>query len=49
MLGLEILSGSTQAMLTMGLVLIEAISLYAGYGALSDLIGSQVLDVVGGE
>lgn len=49
MFGLEIVSGSTEAISTMGLVLIEAISLYAGYGALSDLIGSQVLDVVGGE
>ncbi|EMA42074.1 DUF7512 family protein [Halococcus hamelinensis] len=49
MLGLEIMSGSAEAMLTMGLVLVEAIALYVGYGALTGLIGSQVLDVVGGD
>ena len=49
MFGLEIVSGSTEAISTMGLILVEAITLYAGYGALSGLIRSQVLDVVGGE
>ena len=49
MFGLEILSGSTEAISTMGFVFIEAISLYVGYGVLSGLIGSQVLDRVRGD
>ncbi|ELZ32039.1 hypothetical protein C474_07742 [Halogeometricum pallidum JCM 14848] len=49
MLGLETASGSVEAITTIGLVLVEAVVLYVGYGALSSLVGQTVLDAVGGE
>jgi hypothetical protein len=48
MLGIESLSGSAQAVATVGFVLAEAIVLYVGYGALSNTVGSAVIDAVGG-
>jgi hypothetical protein len=49
MLGIESLSGSTQAAATVGAVFAEAITLYAGYGALTGVVGSTVLEALEGE
>ncbi|WP_435157459.1 DUF7512 family protein [Haladaptatus sp. DFWS20] len=49
MFGLETLSSSAHAVVTVGLVLTEAIALYVGYGAFSSVAGTTVLDMVGGE
>jgi hypothetical protein len=49
MLGLESLSGTMLAVATVGIVLVEAMVLYVGYGALSRVAGPQVLDAVSGE
>lgn len=49
MLGLESLSGSGQAIATVGLVFAEAIVLYVGYGALSNTVGSTVINTLGGD
>ncbi|WP_167768374.1 DUF7512 family protein [Haloarcula amylovorans] len=49
MFGLESLSGSAQAVTTVGLVFAEAIALYVGYGALSSTLGPTVLDALGGD
>ncbi|MFD1635235.1 DUF7512 family protein (plasmid) [Haloplanus ruber] len=48
MFGLESMSGSAQAVATVGLVLAEAIALYAVYGVLSSTVGSAVIDAIGG-
>ncbi|WP_198665756.1 MULTISPECIES: DUF7512 family protein [Haloprofundus] len=45
----ESLSGSMEAITTIGLVLGEAIALYVGYGVLSRVVGEPVLDAIGGE
>ena len=47
MLGFETLP--TDALRTVGLVFAEAITLYAVYGALTELLGRRLLAVVGGE
>ncbi|MGZ0746937.1 DUF7512 family protein [Haloparvum sp. AD34] len=49
MFGLEALTGSTRAVATVGLVLVEAIILYLGYGALSQTVGSAVIDTIVGD
>ncbi|GAA0657320.1 DUF7512 family protein [Salarchaeum japonicum] len=49
MVGLESVSGSVQAGLTVGTVLAEAIALYLAYGALSETVGASVLDALGGD
>lgn len=49
MIGVEFMSESMEAMSTIGLVLFEAIALYGGYGALSSLVGSRILDIVRGD
>ena len=49
MFGIESLSGSAQAVATVGLVLAEAIALYVVYGALSSTVGSTVIDALGGD
>lgn len=49
MFGLENLTGSAQAAATVGLVLAEAVALYVGYGALSSVAGSALIDALGGE
>ncbi|MFC4360523.1 hypothetical protein ACFO0N_21460 [Halobium salinum] len=43
------MSGSAEAIATIGLVLAEAIALYVGYGALSSVVGETILDAVGGD
>lgn len=49
MLGIESLSGSAQAIATVGTVFAEAITLYAGYGALTGVVGSTFLETLEGE
>ncbi|WP_430506440.1 DUF7512 family protein [Haloparvum sp. PAK95] len=49
MFGIETLSGPAQAAATVGVVFLEAIALYVGYGALTQLAASTVLDALGGE
>ncbi|WP_440008366.1 DUF7512 family protein [Halomicrococcus sp. SG-WS-1] len=49
MFGLETLSGSARAIATVGLVFAEAIVLYVGYGVLNSILGSAVIDAVGGD
>ncbi|WP_254546980.1 DUF7512 family protein [Halomarina pelagica] len=48
MFGLEP-STAAHAAATVGLVLAEAIALYVGYGALSSVAGSTVLERIGGD
>ncbi|SIR91579.1 hypothetical protein SAMN05421858_4497 [Haladaptatus litoreus] len=49
MFGLETLSSSVQAVVTVGLVLTEAITLYVGYGIFSSVAGETVLEMIGGD
>ncbi|MEF8779713.1 MAG: hypothetical protein V5A46_03415 [Haloferacaceae archaeon] len=49
MLGTESLGGLTQAVLVIGLVLVEAIVLYVGYGALESIFGSAITDAIRGD
>ncbi|GAA0240582.1 hypothetical protein ACFFQF_30755 [Haladaptatus pallidirubidus] len=49
MIGIESFSGSAQAVATVGIVFAEAIMLYAGYGALTGVVGSTVLETLEGE
>jgi hypothetical protein len=49
MFGLETLDGGAQAVAIMGIVLIEAIVLYIGYGALEQLLGPTITKLLRGE
>lgn len=49
MLGLETLSGSAQAITTVGLVFAEAIALYIGYGAVTQVTSPAARDILRGE
>ena len=49
MFGIESLTGNAQAAVLVGLVLVEAILLYVGYGALERVLGPTVAGVLGGE
>ena len=49
MLGLESLGGWTHTAAIIGIVLLEAIVLYVGYGALESLLGPTIIDVVRGD
>jgi hypothetical protein len=49
MFGIESLSGDLQAVVLVGLVLVEAAVLYFGYGALERVLGSYVVDLLRGE
>lgn len=49
MFGLESLGGWTQAAAIIGIVLLEAIVLYVGYGALESLLGPTITDKIRGE
>ncbi|WP_455429874.1 DUF7512 family protein [Natronococcus zhouii] len=49
MFGLEPLSGSAQAITTVGLVFAEAIALYIGYGAVMQVASPAARDILGGE
>lgn len=48
MFGLESLSGWTHAAAIIGIVLLEAIVLYVGYGALEDVLGPTITDMLRG-
>jgi hypothetical protein len=48
MLGLEGLSGNMLAAALIGLVLVEAIVLYVGYGILESALGKRVTDLIRG-
>jgi len=49
MLGTESLSGNAQAVALVGIVLLEAMILYVGYGALEQALGGYVVDLLRGE
>jgi len=49
MLPLEAAGSSVQAATTVGTVFAEALALYVGYGALTRVFSSTVMDAVGGE
>lgn len=49
MFGIESLSGTEQALATVGVVLAEAIALYCLYGLLTRVAGDAVLDALGGD
>ena len=49
MLGIESMSGPTGAAVLIGLVLVEALVLYVGYGALERVLGPKVAELLRGE
>jgi hypothetical protein len=49
MFGIETLSGSSYAMAIVGIVLVEAMVLYVGYGTLTRLAGPGIIARVRGE
>ncbi len=49
MFGIGSLSGSVQAVATVGFVLAEAVVLNVVYGTLSNTVGSTVIDAIGGD
>ena len=49
MLGLETLSGPARAGGMVGLVLVESVVLYVGYGALVGRVGRRVTDALRGD
>jgi hypothetical protein len=49
MFGLENAAGPAGAVVVVGVVLLEAILLYVGYGALERLLGPRIIDILGGE
>ena len=49
MFGIESLSGPQGAAALIGLVLLEALVLYVGYGALEQLVGARVVRLLRGE
>lgn len=49
MFGLELLSGTAHAVAIVGIVLTEAIALYVGYGALTQIVGPTVRETLGDE
>jgi hypothetical protein len=48
MFGIETLSGNVQAVVLVGIVLVEAFVLYVGYGGLETLLGPTVKRVLEG-
>mgnify|MGYP006280118375 CR=1 FL=1 len=49
MFGLESATGVDGALLVIGVVLLEAIVLYVGYGLLERLVGPAIVAAVGGD
>ncbi|WP_171052304.1 hypothetical protein [Haloterrigena sp. H1] len=49
MFGIESLSGNAQAVALVGVVLLEAMILYVGYGGLEQVFGGYVVDLLRGE
>ncbi|MFB6243108.1 MAG: hypothetical protein ABEH80_03330 [Halobaculum sp.] len=48
MFGFESLSGTAQAVLVIGAVLVEALLLYVGYGALERAVGPKITEALRG-
>jgi hypothetical protein len=48
MFGIESLGGNAQAAVLIGLVLLEAIVLYVGYGLLESALARRVIDLIRG-
>ena len=48
MFGIETLSGNAQAAVLIGLVLLEAIVLYVGYGLLESALAHRVINLIRG-
>lgn len=46
MFGIEALSGGTQAATLIGIVLVEAVILYVGYGVLEAILGESVMEFI---
>jgi len=49
MFGIETLGGSVGAVVLIGIVLLEAIVLYVGYGALERFLGPRIARLLRGE
>ena len=49
MFGIETLSGNTYAAALVGLVLLEAMILYVGYGALEQVVGKYIVGLLRGK
>ncbi|MFB6202363.1 MAG: hypothetical protein ABEI98_10185 [Halorhabdus sp.] len=49
MFGIETLSGNAQAIILVGLVLLEAIVLYVGYGALEQVTSKYFIGLLRGD
>jgi hypothetical protein len=49
MFGIETLGGTAQAAVLVGVVLLEALLLYVGYGGLTRLLGPHVQRALGGK
>jgi hypothetical protein len=49
MLGIETLSGTGQAVALVAAVLLEAVSLYVAYGAVTSVAGATVLAALAGD
>lgn len=49
MIGLATLPGPIQAMATVGLVLVEALVLYVGYGILSQITKPTIVNAIAGD
>ncbi|WP_254839753.1 DUF7512 family protein [Natronomonas marina] len=49
MIGIESFGGWTQAGRVIGLVLVEAIVLYVGYGLLESVVGPTITDAIRGD
>ncbi|EMA03948.1 MULTISPECIES: DUF7512 family protein [Haloferax] len=49
MFGIESLAGNAQAAVLVSVVLVEAMVLYVGYGALTRALGPSVQRLIGGE
>jgi hypothetical protein len=48
MFGIETLGGNAQAAVLIGLVLLEAVVLYVGYGLLESALARRVIDLIRG-
>jgi len=49
MFGIESMTGPTGAAVLIGIVLVEALVLYVGYGALEKLLGPRIARVLRGD
>lgn len=49
MFGIETLGSTLQSVVLVGLVLVEALALYVGYGTLEELVGKRFITALTGE